>query len=83
MWFYPLQTLNVFELLYIFSLGFWVYQFGAKSYEKGLITHKMQTAKIADRIYVIEDGVVTANGSPAQLLKTDNFFSQLVLDAAI
>ena len=40
-----MQTLNVFELLYIFSLGFWVYQFGAKSYEKGLITHKMQTAK--------------------------------------
>lgn len=36
LWFYPLQTLNVFELLYIFSLGFWVYQFGAKSYEKGL-----------------------------------------------
>ena len=36
LWFYPLQTFNVFELLYIFSLGFWVYQFGAKSYEKGL-----------------------------------------------
>lgn len=36
LWLYPLQTLNVFELLYIFSLGFWVYQFGAKSYEKAL-----------------------------------------------
>ncbi|RZK59206.1 MAG: hypothetical protein EOO91_05795 [Pedobacter sp.] len=36
LWFYPLQTLNVFELLYIFSLAFWVYQFGAKSFEKGL-----------------------------------------------
>lgn len=36
LWFYPLQILNVFELLYIFLLGFWVYQFGAKSYEKGL-----------------------------------------------
>ena len=36
LWFYPLQLLNVFELLYIFSLGFWVYQFGAKNYEKGL-----------------------------------------------
>jgi hypothetical protein len=36
LWFYPLQLLNIFELLYIFSLGYWVYQFGAKSFEKGL-----------------------------------------------
>lgn len=36
LWLYPLQTLNVFELLYIFSLGFWLYQFGAKSLDKGL-----------------------------------------------
>ncbi|RZL32281.1 MAG: hypothetical protein EOO96_14440 [Pedobacter sp.] len=36
LWFYPLQTLNLFELLYILSLGFWVFKFGAKSYEKGL-----------------------------------------------
>ncbi len=36
LWFYPLQLLNVFELLYILSLGFWVYKFGAKTYEKGL-----------------------------------------------
>lgn len=48
-----------------------------------LITHKMQTAKIADRIYVIEDGLITANGEPTKLLETDNFFSRLVLDAAI
>jgi hypothetical protein len=36
LWLYPLQTMNVFELLYIFSLGFWLYQFGAKSLDKGL-----------------------------------------------
>lgn len=36
LWIYPLQTLNAFELLYIFSLGYWVCQFGAKNYEKGL-----------------------------------------------
>ncbi|MFD0940160.1 peptidase domain-containing ABC transporter [Pedobacter boryungensis] len=48
-----------------------------------LITHKMQTAKIADRIYIIESGMITANGSPSKLLETDNFFSQLVSDATI
>lgn len=36
LWLYPLQLLNAFELFYIFSLGFWVCQFGAKSYEQGL-----------------------------------------------
>lgn len=29
LWFYPLQTLNIFEFLYILSLGFWVHKFGA------------------------------------------------------
>lgn len=48
-----------------------------------LITHKMQTAKISDRIYVIENGKTTTNGTPTQLMKSDNFFSQLVLDAAM
>ncbi|RQO65996.1 peptidase C39 [Pedobacter sp. KBW06] len=48
-----------------------------------LITHKMQTAKIADRIYVIENGIITANGTPSKLLETNNFFSQLVADAMV
>ncbi|RZL60393.1 MAG: ATP-binding cassette domain-containing protein, partial [Pedobacter sp.] len=48
-----------------------------------LITHKMQTAKNADRIYVIENGMITANGTPSKLLESDNFFSQLVADAMI
>lgn len=48
-----------------------------------LITHKMQTAKICDRIYVIENGLITANGDPAKLLETDNFFSQLAADAMV
>jgi ATP-binding cassette subfamily B protein len=45
------------------------------------ITHKMQTAKVADRIYVIEKGKITAKGTSAKLLESDNFFSQLVSDA--
>jgi len=36
LWIYPLQTLNIFELLYILLLGFWTYKFAAKSYEKAL-----------------------------------------------
>ncbi|RZK59204.1 MAG: peptidase domain-containing ABC transporter [Pedobacter sp.] len=48
-----------------------------------LITHKMQTAKIADRIYVIENGMITANGTPSKLLESNNFFSQLVADALV
>ncbi|WP_291399531.1 peptidase domain-containing ABC transporter [Daejeonella sp.] len=48
-----------------------------------LITHKMQTAKISDRIYVIENGKITSNGSPNQLMESDNFFSQLVSDAVM
>jgi ABC-type multidrug transport system fused ATPase/permease subunit len=39
-----------------------------------LITHKMQTAKISDRIYVIENGKITSKGSPNQLMESDNFF---------
>ena len=48
-----------------------------------LITHKIQTAKISDRIYVIENGRITSNGTPNQLLESDNFFSQLVSDTVI
>ena len=48
-----------------------------------LITHKMQTAKIAGRIYVIEEGKIAAAGAPSKLLETDNFFSQLVADGVV
>ncbi|WAC42687.1 ATP-binding cassette domain-containing protein [Pedobacter sp. SL55] len=48
-----------------------------------LITHKIQTAKVADRIYVIEDGKITTSGMPSQLLETDNFFSRAVADALL
>lgn len=36
LWYYPLQSINVFEVLYIFVLGFWIYKFENKNYEKGL-----------------------------------------------
>lgn len=48
-----------------------------------LITHKIQTAKIADRIYIIENGKIQCSGTPSQLSAQDNYFSQLLMDAAL
>lgn len=41
-----------------------------------LITHKVQTARQADRIYIIEDGQTQHFGTPAFLLQSDNLFSE-------
>lgn len=64
LWLYPLQTINFFELLYIFSLGFWAYQFGAKSYEKGL---KMVVGSYVPAlfIWIVFMMFVTLNLNPA------------------
>ena len=40
-------------------------------------------ASALKRIYVIENGRITSNGTPNQLLESDNFFSQLVSDTVI
>jgi len=45
-----------------------------------LITHKIQTAQIADRIYIVKSGAIEDYGQPRDLLKRDNLFSQLVSD---
>lgn len=47
------------------------------------ITHKAQTAKIADRIYIIEDGKTTHEDTPENLANADNFFSRLIADVAM
>jgi ATP-binding cassette, subfamily C, bacteriocin exporter len=44
-----------------------------------LITHKPQTAKIADRIYIIENGITKYCGNPNQLLQSENLFSTSLL----
>lgn len=36
LWYYPLESINLFEVVYIFVLGFWIYKFGGKNYDKGL-----------------------------------------------
>lgn len=40
-----------------------------------IVTHKIKTASNADRIYIIEDGVISVSGTPVELLKTVNFYS--------
>ncbi len=36
LWYYPLQSINVFEVLYMFLLGFWIYKFSGKNFDRGL-----------------------------------------------
>lgn len=40
------------------------------------ISHRLHTLKnIADRIYVLENGVISSTGNHQKLLETDNFYS--------
>ncbi|WP_461791784.1 peptidase domain-containing ABC transporter [Pedobacter sp.] len=48
-----------------------------------MVTHKASVAKLADRIYVIENGVTNVHGTPTELAATDNFFSQLISETTI
>jgi ATP-binding cassette subfamily B protein len=48
-----------------------------------LITHRIQTAKNADKIYIIEDGVIKDSGTPFMLSTGQNFYSQLIADVFI
>jgi len=48
-----------------------------------LITHRIQTAKNADRIYIIEDGVIKDSGTPFTLSTGQNFYSQLIADVFV
>ena len=40
-----------------------------------LVTHRVQSARIADRIYIIEGGLVTDKGEPENLKEKENLFS--------
>ncbi len=48
-----------------------------------LVTHRIQSAKFADRIYIIEDGKTVTQGTPAELSKGDNLFSKSLRDAVL
>lgn len=45
------------------------------------ISHRLHSLpKIADQIYVLENGVIKANGTHDELLKSDNFYSEFWLE---
>ncbi len=48
-----------------------------------LVTHRIQSAKNADRIYIIEDGKTVTQGTPAELSHGDNLFSKSLQDAML
>jgi ATP-binding cassette subfamily B protein len=41
------------------------------------ISHRLHTLKnMADKIYVLENGIITSQGNHQNLLKTSNFYSE-------
>lgn len=43
-----------------------------------LIAHRMSTIEACDKVLVIEDGKVTGDGAPSELLKTNSFYRRAV-----
>lgn len=48
-----------------------------------MVTHRVQSAKYADRVYVIQDGAVQASGPPAELATGDNLFARAWADLTL
>jgi len=48
-----------------------------------LVTHRVQSTKLADRIYIIENGMISHQGTPGELSVRDNLFSRSLADLAI
>ncbi|HRJ31406.1 MAG TPA: ATP-binding cassette domain-containing protein [Cyclobacteriaceae bacterium] len=43
-----------------------------------LVTHRIQTARKADRIYILDAGEIVASGTPETLMESVNFYSESV-----
>lgn len=41
-----------------------------------MVTHRIKTAQRSDRIYVLENGIISTAGTPTELLLTENFYSE-------
>ncbi len=41
-----------------------------------MITHRIQTARIADNLYILDKGTIAISGTPQELLRSDNFYSR-------
>lgn len=48
-----------------------------------MVTHRVQSIKHADRIYILKEGEISRSGTPKSLLKSENFFSKAVMDLAV
>lgn len=41
-----------------------------------MITHRIQTARVTDNIYILDKGTIAISGTPQELLRSDNFYSR-------
>jgi ABC-type bacteriocin/lantibiotic exporter with double-glycine peptidase domain len=41
-----------------------------------MVTHRIKTAKRSDRIYILENGLISMSGSHEELMMTENFYSE-------
>jgi len=41
-----------------------------------MVTHRIKTAQRCDRIYVLDNGVISSSGTPQELMLTENFYSE-------
>lgn len=48
-----------------------------------MVTHRVQSIKHADRIYILENGEIDTFGSPESLLRSENFFSKAIMDISL
>lgn len=48
-----------------------------------LVTHRVQSAKLADHIYILKEGVIQNSGTPGELMRRDNLFSRSLADISI
>lgn len=48
-----------------------------------MATHRVQSIRHADRIYILEEGQISESGTPATLMETENLFSKSVMDFVV
>lgn len=47
------------------------------------VIHRIRSSKLVDRLYIIDEGVITQQGSPASLALADNLFSRSLADIKV
>jgi ATP-binding cassette subfamily B protein len=44
-----------------------------------IVSHKVSTLSAADRVVVLDEGKISEDGSPAELLEAGNFFAKMAM----